>query len=75
MNKKDTYFCITIPDKKVQNCHYNHHRINFQNLIIKHRPQLSLLYSLLVDFVVDVESFYERICMTNPGKTKKSEQK
>ena len=31
MNEKDKYFCMTIADKKVQNCHYKHHRINFPN--------------------------------------------
>ena len=35
MNDKETYFCMTIENengtKKVRNCHYKHHRINFPN--------------------------------------------
>ena len=31
MDNKDTYFCMTIAEGKVQNCHYKHHTINFSN--------------------------------------------
>ena len=55
MNSKDTYFCMTIErgTKKIRNCHYKHHTLNFStHNKYKNKPQLAVSYSLLVVYVV-----------------------